>query len=80
MALGSETDSELELHDAYSRAVMGVAERIGPSVVSLRIKQHRRAQHEAEPQQAPLAQELVDAESITPSFASVRSMRSGGGG
>ena len=38
MALGSETDSELELHDAYSRAVMGVAERIGPSVVSLRIK------------------------------------------
>jgi S1-C subfamily serine protease len=38
MALGSDTDSELELHDAYSRAVMGVAERIGPSVVSLRIK------------------------------------------
>lgn len=31
-------ESDLELHDAYSRAVMGVFDRIGPSVVSLRVK------------------------------------------
>lgn len=42
MPLGSEADSDLELHDAYSRAVMGVVERIGPSVVSLRVKSGAR--------------------------------------
>ncbi|HKU41841.1 MAG TPA: trypsin-like peptidase domain-containing protein, partial [Polyangiales bacterium] len=35
-------DGDLELHDAYSRAVIGAAERIGPSVVSLRIKHNGR--------------------------------------
>ncbi len=31
-------DGDHELHDAYSRAVMGVVDMIGPSVVSLRVK------------------------------------------
>jgi S1-C subfamily serine protease len=38
MPLGREPDPDIELHDAYSRAVMGVVDRIGPSVVSLRVK------------------------------------------
>lgn len=42
MALGREPETDLELHDAYSRAVVGVVDKIGPSVVSLRVKSGAR--------------------------------------
>ena len=42
MRAGLESELDLELHDAYSRAVMRVADRIGPSVVSLRVKSGAR--------------------------------------
>ncbi len=39
-------DSDEELLDAYSRAVIGVVEKVGPSVVSIAVKKHSRSRRE----------------------------------
>ena len=39
----AEDSSDLELLDAYSRAVIKVVDTVGPSVVSVSIGKHRRS-------------------------------------
>jgi S1-C subfamily serine protease len=42
----SRTESDEELLDAYSRAVIGVVEKAGPAVVSIRVKRQSRSRRE----------------------------------